>query len=74
MPVGRATLVIGEVVHVHVDPAVWRDGRVDPALLDPVCRLAGTGYARLGEIFRLPRERWDRIAGAGPRPAGPGTE
>jgi hypothetical protein len=40
---------------------VWRDGRVDPALLDPVGRLAGTGYARLGEIFSLPRHRWDRI-------------
>jgi len=63
VPVGSATLVIGEVVHVHVDPAVWRDGRVDPALLDPVCRLAGTGYATLGEVFSLPRERWDRLAG-----------
>lgn len=61
VPVGDATLVIGEVLHVHVDPLVWRDGRVDPALLDPVGRLAGTGYARLGEIFTLPRHRWDRI-------------
>jgi flavin reductase (DIM6/NTAB) family NADH-FMN oxidoreductase RutF len=63
VPVGSATLVIGEVVHVHVDPAVWRDGRVDPVLLDPVGRLAGTGYARLGEVFQLSRERWDRLAG-----------
>lgn len=63
VPVGSATLVIGEVVQVHVDPRVWRDGRVDPALLDPVGRLAGTGYARLGEILNLPRERWERIAG-----------
>lgn len=64
--VGNATLVIGEVVHVHVDPGVWRDGRVDPALLDPVGRLAGTGYATLGRIFSVPRARWDRIAGARP--------
>ncbi|MGH3682746.1 MAG: flavin reductase family protein [Natronosporangium sp.] len=63
LAVGGATLVIGEVVHVHVDPGVWRDGRVDPVLLDPVCRLAGTGYARLGEVFDLPRQRWDRIVG-----------
>lgn len=63
VPVGSATLVIGEVVQVHVDPRVWRDGRVDPVLLDPVGRLAGTGYARLGEVFTLPRERWERIAG-----------
>ena len=66
VPVGDATLVIGEVVHVHVDPGVWRDGRVDPALLDPVGRLAGTGYATLGEIFTLARDRWDRIANTRP--------
>jgi flavin reductase (DIM6/NTAB) family NADH-FMN oxidoreductase RutF len=55
---GNGHIVIGEVVHVHVDPSVWRDGRVDPELLDPVCRLAGTRYARLGEIFKLPRPSW----------------
>jgi flavin reductase (DIM6/NTAB) family NADH-FMN oxidoreductase RutF len=64
--VGSATLVIGEVVHVHVEPGVWRDGRVDPALLDPVGRLAGNQYATLGDIFALPRERWERIAGDRP--------
>jgi flavin reductase (DIM6/NTAB) family NADH-FMN oxidoreductase RutF len=65
---GRATLVSGEVVHVHVDASVWRDGRVDPALLDPVCRLAGDEYATLGEVFALPRPRWERIAGDRPAP------
>lgn len=65
--VGSASLVIGEVVHVHVDPGVWRDGRVDPALLDPVCRLAGTGYATLGEIFKLQRPRWDQMKEADAR-------
>ena len=59
LPVGNGNLVVGEVTHVHVAPEVWRDGRVDPELYDPVCRLAGTRYARLGEIFRLPRPRWD---------------
>lgn len=63
LPVGTATLVIGEVVHVHVDPSVWRDGRVDPQALDPVCRLSGPGYARLGETFTLRRPRWDDLAG-----------
>lgn len=58
---GNGHIVIGEVVHVHVAPQVWRDGRVDPELLDPVCRLAGTGYARLGEVFKLPRPAWDDV-------------
>ncbi len=56
--VGRATLVIGEIVHVHIGAGVWRDGRIDPRLLDPVCRLAGSAYATLGELIHLPRPTW----------------
>lgn len=58
---GNGHIVIGEVVHVHVDPAVWSQGRVDPVLLDPVGRLAGTSYATLGEVFKLPRPRWEEV-------------
>lgn len=66
---GNGTIVVGEVVHLHVDPSVWRDGRVDPELLDPVCRLAGTGYAGLGPVFHLERPTWrDLSAQRGPRP------
>jgi hypothetical protein len=35
--------------HAHVAPSVWKDGRVDPRLLDPVCRLsvpATPGWAK----------------------------
>lgn len=56
--VGNGNVVIGRVEHIHVDPSVWRDGRIDPVLLDPVCRLAGTAYASLGEVFKLPRPSW----------------
>jgi flavin reductase (DIM6/NTAB) family NADH-FMN oxidoreductase RutF len=28
-------IVIGRIVHAHVDPSVWKDGRIDPRLLDP---------------------------------------
>ena len=66
VPAGNGHILVGEVVHVHVAPSVWRDGRVDPVLLDPVCRLAGSGYARLGEVFRLPRPRWDDVRDADP--------
>lgn len=72
IPAGNGNLVIGEVLHIHVDPSVWRAGRVDPELLDPVCRLAGTSYARLGEIFKLSRPSWQRdVAGTSPGEAIP---
>ncbi|MEH1014691.1 flavin reductase family protein [Micromonospora sp. CPCC 206060] len=45
-PVGNGNLIVGEVVHVHVEPEVWRDGRVDSTLLDPVLRLSRC-YGRL---------------------------
>jgi flavin reductase (DIM6/NTAB) family NADH-FMN oxidoreductase RutF len=61
LPVGNGNLVVGEVVHIHVAPDVWRDGRIDPDLLRPVCRLAGTSYAELGDVFKLPRPTWDAV-------------
>ena len=60
---GGSWLAAGRVQHVHVAPAVWRDGRVDARLLDPVCRLSGSNYASLGEMFRLPRTGWEEVAG-----------
>jgi flavin reductase (DIM6/NTAB) family NADH-FMN oxidoreductase RutF len=56
-------IVLGRVVHAHVDPSVWREGRVDPRLLDPVCRLSGSLYARLGEIVGVPRTAWSQVQG-----------
>ena len=61
LEVGNGNLVVGEVTHLHIDPSVWSGGRVDPILLDPVCRLAGTGYATLGEVFKLPRPSWHDV-------------
>lgn len=61
VPVGDAFLVVGEVVHVHVDPSIWAAGRVDPERYEPVARLAGRQYAPLGEVFGLPRPRWDDV-------------
>jgi flavin reductase (DIM6/NTAB) family NADH-FMN oxidoreductase RutF len=60
---GNTHIVLGKIVHVHVDPSVWRDGRVDPILLDPVCRLSGSGYARLGELLNVQRPVWSKVAG-----------
>jgi flavin reductase (DIM6/NTAB) family NADH-FMN oxidoreductase RutF len=57
-------IVLGRVVHAHVDPKVWKDGRVDPRLLDPVCRLSGSAYAQLGEIVNVPRPQWKNVKGS----------
>ena len=71
VPAGTGHIVIGKVTFIHIDPAVWRDGRVDAELLDPVCRLSGTGYATLGEIFKLPRPNWSDVAGSSAQAAMP---
>ena len=60
---GKTNIVLGRIVHAHVDPSVWKDGRVDPRLLDPICRLSGSGYARLGELYSLPRPQWKDVKG-----------
>jgi flavin reductase (DIM6/NTAB) family NADH-FMN oxidoreductase RutF len=59
----NTNIVLGRIVHAHVDPSVWRGGRVDPKLLDPVCRLSGSGYAALGALFSVQRPQWKNIEG-----------
>jgi flavin reductase (DIM6/NTAB) family NADH-FMN oxidoreductase RutF len=64
-------IVLGRIVHAHVDPSVWRDGRVDPKLLDPVCRLSGSSYASLGEIVNVSRATWSSVEGTRGAPSIP---
>lgn len=54
---GSSTLVLGQAVHLRIADAILRDGKVDPALLQPVARMGGPLYAR-PEI--LPFRRVDR--------------
>ena len=56
-------VVLGRIVHAHVDPSVWKDGRVDAKLLDPICRLSGSAYGALGDLFRVERPKWKEVAG-----------
>ncbi|MDF2679536.1 MAG: hypothetical protein K0R47_726 [Brevibacillus sp.] len=51
-------LIIGEVLHVHVEDALYHQGRIDAAAFAPVSRLAGHSYATLGEIFDRPRPNY----------------
>ncbi|TAA72394.1 flavin reductase family protein [Planococcus salinarum] len=50
-----ADLLIGRIVRIHVDEAIYKEGRINADLLKPVSRLAGTNYAKLGEVFSLKR-------------------
>ena len=51
----RHSLVIGEVLLVHVRDELYRNGTIDVARLRPVARLANNEYSRLGEVFALDR-------------------
>jgi flavin reductase (DIM6/NTAB) family NADH-FMN oxidoreductase RutF len=67
----NTNIILGRVLHAHVDASVWRDGRVDTRLLDPVCRLSGSGYAALGPLFSVQRPQWKNVAGTQGRAAMP---
>jgi tRNA-Thr(GGU) m(6)t(6)A37 methyltransferase TsaA len=59
-PVGdpASYVIFGLVQHIRVSPRVWRNGRIDPALLCPVGRLAGSDYSYTRLLFRMPRPRY----------------
>jgi flavin reductase (DIM6/NTAB) family NADH-FMN oxidoreductase RutF len=50
-------MAIGEVVGVHVDPAVLRDGKVDVTLYRPLARLGYRDYAAVERVFALDRPK-----------------
>ena len=52
---GGGTVVIGEVVYFHANEDVYQDGKIILSKLKPVARLGGTDYARVTDIFSLPR-------------------
>lgn len=52
--VGSATLVIGQVLKVHVWQRAYSDGKIRAEEIKPLARLGGRAYGKLGEIFELP--------------------
>jgi len=54
---GRAFLVVGEIVRAHVSDDVLTDGRVDVEKLRPLGRLGGDAYSVVREVLHLPRPR-----------------
>jgi len=53
---GGGSVVIGRVVHLHVDERVLISGdKIDLYALKPIGRLAGSAYCRVSDVFDLPR-------------------
>ena len=50
-------LIIGKIVQFHIDEEIYENGRIDPMGLAAVSRLAGTNYAKIGEIFSIERPK-----------------
>jgi len=63
----KNTMVIGEVVGVHLDERVIVDGRVDPGRLNAITRLGGPNYAVAGPeaIFVMQRPPGGEGSGRG---------
>jgi flavin reductase (DIM6/NTAB) family NADH-FMN oxidoreductase RutF len=53
--VGGSVLILGEVVHAHVDDSALTDGKLDIEKLDTVGRLAGSQYASTADRFSFDR-------------------
>jgi len=49
--------VMGDVVHVGIDDAVWDNGRIRYDVLKPLGRLGGSWYTRIGEQTLLSMKR-----------------
>jgi len=54
---GGGSLVIGEVVSIHIEEKFWKDGRIDPASLDLIGRMGGNQYSRTTHRFEMIRPK-----------------
>ena len=53
---GGSTIIIDKVVMFHIDDAILLDGdKINLDIYRPEARLAGSNYAKLGEIFTIKR-------------------
>lgn len=50
-------LIIGRIVHYHIADEIYDNGKIDPLALAAVSRLAGSTYAKIGELFSLARPK-----------------
>jgi len=53
---GAGSVVIGRVIHIHVDESVLFGGdKIDLAKLKPIGRLGGNGYCKVRNLFKMVR-------------------
>lgn len=55
-----SSLVIGEIVCVHVEESVMKEDRLDPDSLDLIGRMGGTQYSRTTQRFEMKRPELQR--------------
>ncbi|USK68654.1 flavin reductase family protein [Peribacillus asahii] len=48
-------LLIGKIVCYHIEPSLYQAGRINAEALQPVARLAGNYYSKLGQTFEIKR-------------------
>ncbi len=53
----RSSIILGEIVCIHVADDVWQDDSVDVRTLQPVGRLSGSSYCKVDTIFDMPRPK-----------------
>lgn len=63
MPLGGETfpssdLIIGQIVCFHINDDIYNQGKILTERLDPVGRLAGTEYGKIGKTFAMPRPKY----------------
>lgn len=49
----RSRLIVGEIVLIHIRDDLLANGKIETEALDPIARIAGPRYARLGEIVTM---------------------
>lgn len=52
---GSGSLVTGEVIRIHVDQAILKDGKIVTSLFQPVARGAGNQWFKSDSVFELER-------------------
>lgn len=51
-------MVIGQVMGIHIDPTILRDGRIDMAKAAPLARLGYRDYSDGATTFEMTRPKW----------------
>ena len=49
----RSRLLVGEVLMFHIRDSLLNNGKIETEALDPIARIGGPRYARLGDIVTL---------------------